>query len=306
MFAFLPPSPRSRRARCPPPRSRRRTAGGTRRSLPVAGAGGELVIRHRQGETVVDLRTDEPSELAFAAFYADCIHEIRPVTAGYRIVLVYNLVLQGAAAALLRGAPDCGSQEVRVAAQLRNWEATSAAGDKLVWLLEHDYSEAVLSFEELKNADAALGRSLVRATGRTASRRSAGRHGTGPRGRRRDRQRRRTVIPQLSPRGPWCSARVTGPRERSLGVGSTTPWPASRTNWHVPNTMTGCGDACPALPLSSSARGRLPGPGGYYHRQHAAVDHGDRGRRRGGRLHRQSAAVARKSSTPSARNRTAG
>ena len=135
-------------------------------SLPVAGAGGELMIRHRERQTVVDLRTDEPSEIAFAAFYADCVHEIRPVTAGHRVVLVYHLVVRGAAAAVLR-APDYGAQEERISAQLRSWEATSAAGDKLVWLLEHQYSEAGLSFDVLKNADAALGRVLARAAQRT-------------------------------------------------------------------------------------------------------------------------------------------
>ena len=135
-------------------------------SLPVAGAGGELVIRHRERQAVVDLRTDEPSELAFVAFYADCVHEIRPVTAGHRIVLVYHLVVRGAVAAVLRAAPDFGAQEEQIAAQLRNWEATSAAGDKLVWLLEHQYSEAGLSFDVLKNADAALGRVLARAAQR--------------------------------------------------------------------------------------------------------------------------------------------
>ena len=134
-------------------------------SLPVAGAGGELVIRHREHEKVVDLRTDEPSELAFAAFYADCVHEIRPVTAGYRIVLVYHLVVRGAAAAVLEAAPDFRSQEEHIAARLRHWEANSAAGDKLVWLLEHEYSEAGLSFDGLKNVDAALGRVLARAAG---------------------------------------------------------------------------------------------------------------------------------------------
>ena len=135
-------------------------------SLPVEGSGGELVVRHRAREAVVDLRTDEPSELAFAAFYVDCVHEIRPVTAGHRIVLVYHLVVGGGAAAVLRAAPDFGAQEEQIAAQLRNWEATSAAGDKLVWLLEHQYSEEGLSFDVLKNADAALGRVLARAAQR--------------------------------------------------------------------------------------------------------------------------------------------
>ncbi len=134
-------------------------------SLPVAGAGGELIIRHQQRETVVDLRAEEPSEIAFAAFYADCVHEVRPVTDGHRIVLVYNLTLRGNGTSL-PGAPDFGSQEERIGALLADWQAASAAGDKLVWLLEHDYSEAGLSLDALKNADAAVAGALARAARR--------------------------------------------------------------------------------------------------------------------------------------------
>ena len=50
------------------------------------------------------------------------------MTAGYRIVLVYHLVVRGAAAAVLRAAPDFDAQEEQIAAQLRSWEATSRGG----------------------------------------------------------------------------------------------------------------------------------------------------------------------------------
>ena len=136
-------------------------------SLPVAGAGGELVIRHKKRETVVDLRSEEPSELAFAAFYADCVHETRPVSAGYRIGLVYHLVLRKSAADdRLRSAPDFSAYEARIAAHLRKWETSATDGNKLVWLLEHDYSQAGLSFDALKNEDAAVGGALARAARR--------------------------------------------------------------------------------------------------------------------------------------------
>ena len=136
-------------------------------SLPVAGAGGEMVIRHKKREAVVDLRSDEPSELAFAAFYADCVHETRPVSAGYRIALVYHLVLHKSGADdRLRSAPDFGAHEARIAAQLRNWETSATDGNKRAWLLEHDYSQAGLSFDALKNGDAAVGGALARAARR--------------------------------------------------------------------------------------------------------------------------------------------
>ena len=59
--------------------------------LPSTHSGGELVIKHLGREVVLDPRPEEPSEIGFAAFYADCVHEVRPVTTGCRLTLVYNL-----------------------------------------------------------------------------------------------------------------------------------------------------------------------------------------------------------------------
>ena len=132
-------------------------------SLPVAGTGGELVIRHRDREGVIDLRTEDPSELAFAAFYADCVHETRPVVTGHRIVLVYQLVLRGGAGGALERAPDYDEVAGRIATVLRQWDRTTHGAGKLVWLLEYDYSEAGLSFASLKNTDAAVARTLAAA-----------------------------------------------------------------------------------------------------------------------------------------------
>ena len=134
-------------------------------SLPTAGAGGELAIRHRGRETVVDMRTDEPSELIHAAFYADCEHEILPVTEGHRVCLVYNLMLTGDEAGPTE-APDYGAEVAAIAAALEAGFREPGSSGKLVWLLEHDYSEAGLSFATLKNVDAAIARVLTAAAER--------------------------------------------------------------------------------------------------------------------------------------------
>ena len=131
-------------------------------SLPVLGAGGELVIRHQGRETVVDMRTDEPSELVYAAFYADCEHEILPVTDGHRVCLVYNLILRKGSATRTE-APDYGAEIDLIAAELGARCRDPGTSGKLVWLLEHDYSAAGLSFGTLKNVDAAIGRVLMAA-----------------------------------------------------------------------------------------------------------------------------------------------
>jgi hypothetical protein len=52
-----------------------------------------LIIRHATREVSVNLSSPDVSELRFAAFYADCEHEVRPITHGSRICLTYNLSL---------------------------------------------------------------------------------------------------------------------------------------------------------------------------------------------------------------------
>ena len=135
-------------------------------SLPAAGAGGELVVRHRDRERTFDMTAGEPSELAFAAFYADCTHEVRPVTAGHRLSLVFNLCLRPGDEDTPRAAPDHTAATERLAQRLAEWGRAGDAAHKLVWLLDHDYSEAGLSFDVLKNADAAVARVLASAAER--------------------------------------------------------------------------------------------------------------------------------------------
>ncbi len=65
-------------------------------TLPGTSHGGELIVRH--GEKQVVHRSSDKL-LSFVAFYADCLHEVQPVTSGYRVVLTYNLLLSAAEAA---------------------------------------------------------------------------------------------------------------------------------------------------------------------------------------------------------------
>ena len=134
-------------------------------ALPVAGTGGEIVVRHRGRERTIDMTAAEPSELAFAAFYADCEHEVRPVTEGYRLSLVFNLCLRPGDTDTPRTAPDYDQQVDRLARRLAAWRRGSDGVEKLAWVLEHEYSEAGLSFDALKNRDAALARILAAAAG---------------------------------------------------------------------------------------------------------------------------------------------
>ncbi|EGG22887.1 hypothetical protein DFA_05017 [Cavenderia fasciculata] len=64
-------------------------------SLPCQHRGGELVIDHHGKSTTVSLENDTMSQCKYVAFYADCRHEVKPVTQGNRVCLVYNLMRNG-------------------------------------------------------------------------------------------------------------------------------------------------------------------------------------------------------------------
>ena len=61
--------------------------------LPSKHTGGELIVKFDGKEETIDFSSHaDQYKIPFAAFYADCEHEIRPITSGYRVCLVYNLV----------------------------------------------------------------------------------------------------------------------------------------------------------------------------------------------------------------------
>jgi hypothetical protein len=92
----------------------------------------------------------------WVAFYADCEHELEPVTSGYRVALVYNLIRKGSTAVpeipnLIRGkcAPNTAIDELRATASRDDDES------KHVLLFQHKYTQAALDWDGLKGLDAA-------------------------------------------------------------------------------------------------------------------------------------------------------
>ena len=127
-------------------------------ALPSLSSGGELIVRHRDREIRLDLHCDDYADAAFAAFYADCPHEVLQVASGYRLVLVYNLLRDGKGKA--PEPPRYDREQDSVAGLLRAWVAAPRERDenipeKLVYPLEHAYTPAELGFAALKGADAA-------------------------------------------------------------------------------------------------------------------------------------------------------
>lgn len=134
--------------------------------LPSACSGGELIVRHRGREVCLDLYCSDSAQMSFAAFYADCVHEVRPVTSGFRLTLVYNLTRSGRRQPAVPPAYD--KEQAAITALLRRWVVSKGSPDdstpeKLIYPLEYAYTPAELAFGGLKNADAAAAAVLVRA-----------------------------------------------------------------------------------------------------------------------------------------------
>ena len=133
--------------------------------LPSAHRGGELVIRHAGQNVKVDMSGGEVSEISFAAFYADCEHEVRPILAGYRVCLVYNLIQRQSVKnhVPLVCPPDYQAEVSEAGVLLREAFSSAEAPTKIAWLLEHQYSPDGLSFSGLKSVDAPVVSVLAKA-----------------------------------------------------------------------------------------------------------------------------------------------
>lgn len=133
-------------------------------TLPSTYRGGALRIRHAGREVTLDTEATDPSELSYAAFYADCQHEVLPVRHGNRVCLIYNLIhKRSKGRGRILKAPEYEHPITEAAAILDRFLKAPDAPPKIARLLDHQYSPAGLSFSALKGSDAAKARVLVQA-----------------------------------------------------------------------------------------------------------------------------------------------
>lgn len=127
-------------------------------------------------------------DLKYAAFYGECNHEVKPVMSGYRLCLTYNLVTVATATMprfvgdhasyvnlkealkdffVDRSKPKVANGEERQAKRPRaepsdGTKVLRQRDRKLVYMLEHQYTESSLSFAYLKNKDLTIAQSLAK------------------------------------------------------------------------------------------------------------------------------------------------
>lgn len=127
--------------------------------LPSLFEGGQLQVFH--GASVKkfhDFQRNTDSIFYTAAFYADCEHELLPVTSGYRICLLYNILRTSGKSSPLRLLKRHDKILDILGEAADAWESDDLKDPpkNLVCVLEHQYTKANMLFSRLKGKDAAM------------------------------------------------------------------------------------------------------------------------------------------------------
>ena len=93
-----------------------------------------------------------------AAFYADCRHEVKPVRTGYRVTFTCNLLLEADPAGVVPAEPSAEAARYlteHFTTRVSRWKGDDREPpNRLVYLLDHEYTQRGLSWDRLKGADA--------------------------------------------------------------------------------------------------------------------------------------------------------
>lgn len=131
--------------------------------LPSVCEGGELIVSHDGWQYEIQFTgATSGYELSYAAFYADCQHEVRPLRSGYRLCLTYNVTLAKSRSKKGIRAPSYGAAAVAISELLDDWSEHEDR-QKIAVTLDHRYTQDGLSVDKLKGIDRARAEVLFEA-----------------------------------------------------------------------------------------------------------------------------------------------
>ena len=128
--------------------------------LPSEHKGGSLVVSHHGEDKTYRVKSKNFAKLNFFAFYSDCKHEIKQVTAGHRITLTYNIIVEPSKDHNI----DFRYRNDKLEKSLNSYfslpikpppyESSEVKEErKFVYFLDHQYTPSGLSPFSLKNGD---------------------------------------------------------------------------------------------------------------------------------------------------------
>ncbi|KAI1503714.1 hypothetical protein F5X99DRAFT_406714 [Biscogniauxia marginata] len=128
-------------------------------SLPSKHEGGEVHLSHGGKTLVCKTAQSSAFDLSALAWYSDVTHEVTELTAGYRLILTYNIILTTGNAS---STSLFASQQNQLRTLLTEWRASEYDVEQQLYVLEHQYTPSSLSLRNLKGQDRAVCQALHR------------------------------------------------------------------------------------------------------------------------------------------------
>jgi len=125
--------------------------------LPSSYTGGQVQISHAGSTETFDFATHSSTDSCLLSWYNEVLPEIKPITSGYQLSLIYDVIPMSSAVPQL---PKVHTSISQLRAVLHRWSEghyplPNDSGLKIiVFLLRHEYRGAKLTMDALKGEDA--------------------------------------------------------------------------------------------------------------------------------------------------------
>ncbi|KAI8630509.1 hypothetical protein F5Y19DRAFT_474292 [Xylariaceae sp. FL1651] len=128
--------------------------------LPSRYKGGEVHLSHAGKNHVFDT-SQSIFDISALAWYADVTHEIKPVAEGHRLALIYNIIEAGGDGAT--SANSLTRQDQKLQSAIARLKLQAPVPKRVLYFLDHKYSQSSLRIDHLKGRDRAIGQTLQEA-----------------------------------------------------------------------------------------------------------------------------------------------
>ncbi|KAG8921756.1 hypothetical protein FRC01_014908, partial [Tulasnella sp. 417] len=123
--------------------------------LPSPFTGGSAHLSHAGQKAAIDQSKESWLHTSVMAWYTDVMHEIKPIQSGYRLALSYNLI--HTTTSLRPALSDASGPIQQIKHILLSWRQSLYAEEspqKIIYLLQHRYSQANCRGSAMKGTDA--------------------------------------------------------------------------------------------------------------------------------------------------------
>jgi 2OG-Fe(II) oxygenase superfamily len=126
--------------------------------------GGTLTVTHGGESKTINISGGNDEEFHAIAFYADCQHQLHPITNGKRVCLVYNLVALPQETTCIPSHAINIETEANLRMIVDEWTRNTKKIKKIGYQLEHKYTHQSICFSALKGRDEIVLTTLRNAT----------------------------------------------------------------------------------------------------------------------------------------------